>query len=160
MLRNVSSALGPLSGLTRIATRVALGTSACRSSSRFAVTSRLRYWMPVALRPGWAKLATRPVLTGSMPTLKTIGIVAVAALAVEVMRIFAGRGDGGHAPTDNVRYQRRQPIELTVQPVVLNGYIFGPRRIQFRRGPCGRQPQRAVVGCYATVCKRLFNPPL
>jgi putative ABC transport system substrate-binding protein len=36
---------------------------------------------PVALPPGRARLATRPSLTGSSPTPKTIGIVAVAALA-------------------------------------------------------------------------------
>jgi hypothetical protein len=38
-LCNVSSALGPLAGLTRITTRVAFGASACRSSSRLAVSS-------------------------------------------------------------------------------------------------------------------------
>ena len=35
--------------------------------------------IPVALPPGWARLATRPSLIGSSPTPKTIGIVAVAA---------------------------------------------------------------------------------
>ena len=37
--------------------------------------------MPVALPPGRARLATRPSLTGSSPTMNTIGIVVVAALA-------------------------------------------------------------------------------
>jgi hypothetical protein len=36
---------------------------------------------PVTLPPGRLKLATRPSLTGSPPLAKTIGIVAVAALA-------------------------------------------------------------------------------
>ncbi len=36
---------------------------------------------PVAFPPGWLRLATRPILTGSVPTLNTIGIVVVAALA-------------------------------------------------------------------------------
>ena len=36
---------------------------------------------PVTLPPGRLRLATRPSLTGSSPTPKTIGIVAVAALA-------------------------------------------------------------------------------
>jgi hypothetical protein len=35
----------------------------------------------------------------------------------------AGRGDNGHAPTNEISHQRRQPIELVVQPVVLDGYI-------------------------------------
>jgi hypothetical protein len=33
------------------------------------------------------------------------------------------RGDDPHLAADNVRHQRRQPIELTVQPVVLDRYI-------------------------------------
>jgi hypothetical protein len=52
-----------------------------------ADTSRAKYWMPVTLPPGRAKLATRPVLTGSVPTLKTIGIIAVAPFAV-AMRVL------------------------------------------------------------------------
>jgi hypothetical protein len=44
--------------------------------------------MPVALPRGRAKLATRPVLTGSIGTLKTIGIVIVAALAAVAMRVL------------------------------------------------------------------------
>jgi hypothetical protein len=33
------------------------------------------------------------------------------------------RGDDRHATADNVRHQQRQPIELTVQPALLNRYI-------------------------------------
>jgi hypothetical protein len=62
-------------GLTRTATRTALGTSSCRSSSRFPTTSVLKALKPVALPPGRARLATRPSLMGSSPTPKTIGIV-------------------------------------------------------------------------------------
>jgi hypothetical protein len=36
---------------------------------------------PVTLLPGWLRLATSPTSTGSLPVMKTIGIVAVAALA-------------------------------------------------------------------------------
>src|SRR5262249_12494011 len=36
---------------------------------------------PVALPPGRLRLATKPILTGSPPTVNTIGIVDVAALA-------------------------------------------------------------------------------
>jgi hypothetical protein len=35
----------------------------------------------------------------------------------------AGRGDDGHAPANEISHQRRQLIELVVQPVVLYGYI-------------------------------------
>src|SRR5262249_62140156 len=47
----------------------------------FAITSLEKKLIPVRLLPGRARLATRPSLTGSSPTTKTIGIVAVAAFA-------------------------------------------------------------------------------
>jgi hypothetical protein len=44
---------------------------------------RSTFWrlIPVALPPGRLRLATRPNATGSPPVAKTIGMVAVAALA-------------------------------------------------------------------------------
>jgi hypothetical protein len=47
-----------------------------------ATTSKAKELVPVASPPGRASLATRPNLTGTSPTEKTIGIVVVAALAV------------------------------------------------------------------------------
>src|SRR5262249_19261587 len=44
-------------------------------------SSRLKKLIPVRLPPGRARLATRPSLTGSSPTLNTMGMVVVAALA-------------------------------------------------------------------------------
>ena len=46
--------------------------------------SALNQLIPVALPPGRLRLVTRPIFTGSPPMLKTIGIVAVAALAARV----------------------------------------------------------------------------
>src|SRR5262249_2457017 len=68
-------------GLRSTGTRTALGTMSCKSRSRFATTSLTKKLIPVALPPGRARLATRPSRTGSSPTPKMIGIVAVAALA-------------------------------------------------------------------------------
>ena len=53
-------------------------------------TSWLKKFMPVALPSGRAKLATRPSWTGSSATPKTIGIVAVAALAAIVPGVLPG----------------------------------------------------------------------
>jgi|GraSoiStandDraft_4_1057263.scaffolds.fasta_scaffold2312814_2 hypothetical protein len=77
----VDSEVTPVEGLTSTATRVAAGTISRRSSSRFAANSVAKELVPVTLPPGWARLATRPSLTGSSPTLKTMGIVVIAALA-------------------------------------------------------------------------------
>ena len=79
--------------------------------------------MPVALPPGRARLATRPSWTGSSPTPKTIGIVAVAALAASAGRV-AGRGDHGHLSADQIGHQCRQAIVLALQPVVLDRHVL------------------------------------
>src|SRR5262249_14204696 len=79
------------------ATRAAPGTSSCNSSSRLAPGSAVRKFTPVALPPGRPMLATRPRLTGSSPTPKTIGMVEVAA--------FAARAPGGVPGTDDERIE-------------------------------------------------------
>ena len=122
---NVVSAVG-LVGLTITATRAAPGTSSRSSSSRFAVNSALKKLIPVRLPPGRARLATRPSLTGSSPTLKTMGIVAVAALAASAGRI-AGRGDHGDLPTNQFGRQLRQSISLILGPAVYRSSRSRPR---------------------------------
>src|SRR5262249_20695865 len=76
-----------LIGLTITATRTIVGTNSRRSSSRFAVNSPLTRLTPVRLPPGWARLATRPVRTGSSEMRNTMGMLVVAP--------FAGRAAGG-----------------------------------------------------------------
>jgi hypothetical protein len=80
----VDSEVAALEGLTSTAARLAAGTISRRSSRRFAANSFAKLLIPVRLPPGWARLATRPSLTGSSPTLKTMGIVVVAARWVSV----------------------------------------------------------------------------
>src|SRR5262249_47826471 len=80
-IRNWDSVDEALAGLRSTATRTALGTKSCRSRGRFAASPALKKLIPVTLPPGRARLATRPSLTGSSPMPKTIGVVAVAALA-------------------------------------------------------------------------------
>ena len=88
---NVVSVFAALAGLTSTATRAAPGTSSRRSSSRFAANSPLKKLIPVRLPPGRARLATRPSLTGSSATAKTMGIVVVAALAANAARDLRSR---------------------------------------------------------------------
>ena len=76
-------------GSNNTAMTAALGTSSCSSPSCFAAKSVTVKTTPVTLPPGRLRLATRPVLTGSMPVVKTIGIVAVAALATGAAMPFA-----------------------------------------------------------------------
>src|SRR5262249_28532335 len=112
-----------LVGLTRTATRTALGTSSRNSPSRLARTSEVRKLIPLALPPGRARLATKPFATGSSVTLKAIGIVAVAALAASVagspiVAITATRR------ADEVGHKRRQAVVSAAEPVVLDDHVL------------------------------------
>src|SRR5262245_27869395 len=78
---NVDLVFAVSAGLTRTATRTALGTSSWRRLSRFAANSVLKRLIHVRLPSGLARLDTRPRLTGSWDTMKRVGIVVVAALA-------------------------------------------------------------------------------
>ena len=96
------------------------GTSSRRSSSRFAVNSAMKKLIPVMLPPGRARLATRPSLTGSALTVKTMGIVVVAALAAN-----AEAGEPPATITATCRRtkfgrQRRQSIHLIFGPAVFD----------------------------------------
>ena len=130
---NAVSAVG-LVGLTSTATRVTPGNSSRRSSSRFAANSPLKKLIPVTLPPGRARLATRPSLTGSSPTLKTIGIVVVAALAAKRGKRYSRRrsrrpvGEPGRPPA---------PADDRIEPPPsgIRSPRSRPRRSRFRSGP-------------------------
>jgi hypothetical protein len=63
------------------ATRPSLGTISFRISSCFPLISGARVDNPVMFPPGRARLATKPLPTGSSSNVMTIGIVEVAPLA-------------------------------------------------------------------------------
>ena len=77
----VNSAALEFAGFTRKPITATLGTTSCNSSTSFGDTSTLIRLTPVRLPPGRLRLSTRPRLTGSLGVEKTIGMVAVAALA-------------------------------------------------------------------------------
>src|SRR6516164_5988136 len=60
----------------------ALGIKLWSNCNRFGSRSAVKTVVPVRFAPGRLRLATRPNLTGSAPIEKTIGMVAVAALAL------------------------------------------------------------------------------
>ena len=81
---------------------VALGTNSHSSSTRFACSATENRLTPVKLPPGRLKLETKPNSTGSPPTAKTIGMVAVAAFAARVARRAAWSDDHSHVTTHKV----------------------------------------------------------
>ena len=77
----VSVSVFGLVGSARKPIAAAAGTRSRNNSNRFDPSELIRNVTPVIFPPGRLRLATRPILTGSAPSEKTIGIVAVAALA-------------------------------------------------------------------------------
>jgi hypothetical protein len=68
--------------------------------------------MPVRLPSGRLRLVTRPDLTGSVPTRKTIGTVVVAA--------FAGRRDHSCLVANQIGCESWQSINLIFRPAIFN----------------------------------------
>jgi len=81
-----STTAGPLT-LPKIANRRRPGTISRTSSTRLAATSVCWTDRPVTLPPGRAKLAIRPVPTGSPAAPKTIGMTDVACLAATIASV-------------------------------------------------------------------------
>ena len=122
---------------------MAWGTSSQSSSTRLAANPcRLT---PVRLPPGRARLATRPIATGSPSVWKTTGIVEVACFAASAeasppsvtitstlrptrSAAKAGSRSSGPPPSD-IRSQR-----------------FVPRRSRFRSAPRGKRRASAEPG--------------
>ena len=90
----ITGSIAAFVGFTRRAIDLAWGTNSQRNSNRFGVISLARMLTPVTLRPGRARLATRPTPTGSPTPAKTTGIVEVAS--------FAARA-GGVPPAVKIR---------------------------------------------------------
>src|SRR5262249_46723500 len=90
-------------------------------ASRFATNSALKKLTPVALPSGRARLATRPNLTASPPTLNTIGITVFAALtARNGSRRTAGHDDNRDPTANEFGRQLRHTIILALGPAILD----------------------------------------
>ena len=138
---NVGLGIRALAGLTSTAMRAAAGTSSRSSSSRFAANSALRKLIPVTLPPGRARLATRPSLTGSSPTVKTIGIVVVAALAASAAACRPVAAITATWRRTNSAASAGSRSILTLGPAVFDRHVLDPRRSRSPSGP-GEMPRR------------------
>src|SRR5262249_19951344 len=77
---------------------------------------------PVMLPPGRFRLSTRPILIGSPPTVKTIGIVVVVVLAD---RCVVGHcSNDRDSALDHIDSKRGKPISLTLGRSVLDYYVL------------------------------------
>ena len=64
-----------------------VGCSSRSASSRFGTISTFNVITPVRLPPGRLRLATSPTSTGSVPSMKTIGIAEEAAFAANAAEV-------------------------------------------------------------------------
>ena len=80
--------------------------------------------MPVALPPGQARLATRPSRTGSWPIPKTIGIVAVAVLAVSATCALPGVTITATWRRTRSAISTGRRSDWAFKPVVLDRYVL------------------------------------
>ena len=78
-----------LVGLISAAMTEAVGTNSCTSSSRFGANSTANAVAPVTLPPGRLMLATRPICTGSLAVVKTMGVVVIAAFTASTPGVLA-----------------------------------------------------------------------
>src|SRR5262249_40308607 len=97
--------------------------------------------MPVILPPGLLRAATRPALTGSMPTLNTIGVVAAASFAASTVpklpvapiaaawrRPRSAQPDHRHGRLLRTRRERPRGGRTTKKRDELAALIRSPRR--------------------------------
>jgi hypothetical protein len=114
---------------------VAVGTTSCSSSGRFAPSSTFRVATPVRLPPGRFKLVTSPAATGSTGTLKMIGMSVVAALPRVLLEYPPQQS---RSPDDE---RDRWPVPaidwLGPPPSGIRSPHYGFRHTRFRSGLCG-----------------------
>src|SRR6516164_2215974 len=121
-------------------------------ASRLATSSPVKKLMPVALPFGRPMLATRPSLTGSSPTLKTIGIVEVAALAARAPEELTGTAmtvtEKARGRDENVHAIEYAPATHHVEAVQQEG-LEEPSvlRLAAREHAVDRSPKRAGHSC-------------
>src|SRR5271166_1104760 len=107
----------------------------------FGTTSTFSEVTPVMLPPGRPRLVTRPSLTGSSPTTKTVGIVVVGSFGRKCRCDAARCGNDGHAASvsGSCRSLFREPRALPCLSIRAI-QILSPRpKTCRRRRPLGRQ---------------------
>src|SRR5262249_49066711 len=110
------AALDEFSGLSRMATRVAVGATLCSISTSLPLRSVLRIETPVMLCPGRPRLSTKPLPTGSLDAAMTIGIVAVAFCAALITGVSPATMTSTLRCTTSAASSARRPTSPPPRP--------------------------------------------
>src|SRR5262245_4190781 len=99
----------------------AVGTNSCASSSSFDANSTPIVVAPVTLPDGRLMLATRPICTGSLPVVKTMGVVVIAALSASTPGVLAT--NTATRTINELKRDHRHSIVLPLRPAVLDRHV-------------------------------------
>src|SRR5499427_9006707 len=97
-------------GSRTTATRVVLGDISLSRSSNFALKLNSKLVKPVALPPGRAKLATKPLPTGSIVVTNTIGTVRLICSKSATIELAVPRTTSGFDATSSAAYLRNSSV--------------------------------------------------
>src|SRR5262249_18319981 len=162
-----SRTVGP-STLAKIANRRRPGTNSRKSSSRLAATSVCWIDRPVTLPPGRAKLATRPVPTGSPAAAKTIGMTDVACLAATIAAVADVTMTSTLRRTNSAAISSKRSVRPSAQR-----YSIATVRPSIQPSSCNRRTKAAnhwpwdegvpatsspMIGSFADCCARREGP--
>ena len=100
-----------------IATRVTPGAISLSSSNNFALRLNSYAIKPVALPPGRARLATRPLPTGSIVVTNTIGTVRLACCKSPTIELAVPTMTSGANATNSAAYRRKRSVSPAPQRV-------------------------------------------
>ena len=148
-----------------IANRRRPGTTSRKSSSRLPARSGAWIDRPVTLPPGRARLATRPLPTGSPAIAKTIGMTEVACFAA-IDRRGPARDDDIDLEPDELGRDLGEALAASLRPAILDrdGATLDPAEfaqpLHKSGDPCGsgptacRAPRNPMVGSFPACCAR------
>src|SRR6516164_10839799 len=145
------------------------GTASRSNSSRLLAVSGNRSDKPVTLPPGRARLATRPLPTGSPTATATIGIVDVACFAASCC-LSSLREDGSYLEPNELRGDFAVALIASFRPAVLDrdGTTLDPAEFvqslhkssnPLAHGPSGTHAQEADGRQFSRLLRPRANRP-
>src|SRR6516225_5964671 len=132
-------------GSPSTATRVTLGAICLSSSSHFPLMLYSNSMKPVALRPGRARLSTKPPATGSAMIGNTIGTVRVACINGPTVEVPGARMTSGASAANSAACLRISGGPVDIDPDVA---AFDPTEVLQRLPECAdpRLILRVILG--------------
>src|SRR6516225_6547585 len=154
-----ASAYGATAGLNSIATLVTRGAISLSSSNHLPPSEPSKAWKPVTFPPGRARLATKPLPTGSETVAKTMGMVRVCCRSAAVVGVTDERIRSGCRATSSFANRCLASASLGRHPARVEPDVaaFHPPELLKSLSECGEEPWsfQVVLG----IAHQHANPP-